>query len=292
MAEQELTPEAGAEIVPDNTESKTPEVSPDAEVAPEETDKPTEAPDEEDIDDVLALLNIVEQETGGKGEIKDIPPELRNSIKYIYDKLVFVRELFEDPLWKAILDDMADQKEDGEVPSAEVAIVRNIPLDKLQQLAESEDYAGAQNELASNLDASKKSAEDDAMLEENFNASQQAGTEYAKEMGYDEDEKNALFQVVLELFNIMGDGKLTKEEWAKVDKMRNYDKDTEALKSQIEAQGETKEVLPDQASMEATMKPAPPEAKPKSAPGLGSMAAYQNPATDITQVGARKRGRV
>jgi len=288
MAEEKIPTEEVVEETP-ATESKTPKEEPKpAETAPE-GGKPAEAPDEEDISDLLALVNVLDSETGGQGKISDIPKELRNSIKYMYDKLVFMRDLFEDPEWKAILDDLADQKEDGQTPSVEVAVARNIPIQKLQGLAESEDYEAAQNGLADNLQAGKDKEAEEAEFQKKFEASQAAGEEYAKEMGYDEEEKNALFQMVLDLFTVMGDGVLTKEEWAKVDKMRNYDKHTADLQAQIEAQGETKEVLPDQASMEAA--PAPkPQAKPRSVPGLGSMSAYQNPTTDITRVGSRRRG--
>jgi len=251
----------------------------------------SETLDGEDIDDVLTLLNIVDKEIGGNGEIAGIPDELRNSFKYIVDKLIFVRDLFEDPLWKSILDDMADQKEDGKTPSVEVAIARNIPLEKLQTLAESEDYEGTQTELTSNMEAGKKAEEEEMAYEANFEASKKAGEEYAAEMGYDEDEKNSLFQLVLDLLKITADGILTIDEFRKVDKMRNYDKDIEDLRSQIKPK-ETKEVLPDKSSVDAKIKTQIPKVnKPANGPGIGSLSAYQNVATDVTQIGSRRRGK-
>ena len=274
-------------------EKKTPEAN--AEVAPKK-DKPieqkasTESLDEDDIDETVMLLNIMDQEIGGKGEISEIPEGLRGSIKYLVEKLVFIRDLFEDPLWKSILDDMADQKEDGKTPSVEVAIARNIPLEKIQTLAEGEDYEGVQTELASNLTAKTQAEEEDAEYEASFEESKQAGEQYATEMGYDEDEKNELFQLVLDIFKIMADGKLTVEEFRKVDKMRNYDKDVEDMRSQIQPEA-SKEVLPDKASVDAAIqsKPKAQPTKAQASPGLGSIGAYSNVGTDVTEVGKRKR---
>ena len=282
-----------AEQVKETTEmSKTP--GENAETAPVE-DKTVEQPSEtldaeETIDEALIVLNAIDQTIGGKGEIAEIPAELRGSIKSLVENLVFVREMFEDPLWKSILDDMADQKEDGQTPSLEVAVARNIPLEKIQTLSESEDYAGIQGELASSLQAKKTSEEEDAAYEATFEDSKKAGEEYAAEMGYDEEERNELFQFVLDLFSVMADGKLTKEEFKKVDKMRNYDRDIEDMRSQITTT-ETKEVLPDKASVEASVTKAK-ETKPSgpvNTPGMGSMSAYDNATTDVTQIGKRKR---
>ncbi len=59
----------------------------------------------------------MDEQIGGKGGIAEIPDALRGSIKYLVDQLTFVKGLFEDPLWMSILDDLADQKEDGKTPS-------------------------------------------------------------------------------------------------------------------------------------------------------------------------------
>lgn len=299
MAEETKKPDTTQEkpITVDDKD-KTPKVKVDKEtkVAPAE-DKPaekpesTEAPDAEDISDVLILLNLLDKEKGGKGEISEIPNDLRGSIRDLVDIMSFIEGRFEDPLHKAIFDDLYDQEQDGKTPSVEVAIARNIPLAKLQELADSEEYEGTQGALAETIDGNKKAEEEEVVNAANFDESQKAGEDYATEMGYDEAEKNALFQMVLDLFKIMADGKLTKEEFAKVDKMRNYDKDIEGLRSQVSDQG-SKEVLPDQASVDAVIqKPQPTAPKaPANAPGMGSMDAYMNPATDVTKIGSRRRG--
>jgi len=256
----------------------------------ESADGSIKAPEAKDIDDTLMLLNVMDKKIGGSGNIAEIPESLSGSIKYLIEKLVFVRDLFEDPIWKALLDDMADQKEDGKTPSVEVAIARNIPIEKITQLAESEDYESAQSGLSENLSMQKKAEEEDAEYEASFNESQKAGEEYAAEMGYDEARKNQLFQKVLDLFKVMSDGKLTKAEFAEVDKMLNYGPDTESLRNQLSEQG-SKEVLPDKASVESTMsnKQTPQIAKPVG-PGMGSMDAYNDTGVDLTQIGKRKRG--
>lgn len=246
------------------------------------------------IDETLAVLNVLDKQNGGTGSITEVPEAMKAVIKSLIDNLVLVRDLFEDPLWKAILDDMADQKEDGKTPSVEVAIARNIPLENLQGLAESEDYEGVQSELSSSISAKKEAAQMESEYESSFEESKMAGEEYAKEMGYSEEERNSLFQMVLDLMQILADGKLTKEEFRKVDQMRNYDKDVEALRSQIQPEAK-KEVLPDKASVEAAMqnKQAKPQPKaPMATPGLSSMTGpYANATTDYTKTGPRNRKR-
>lgn len=249
-----------------------------------------ESIDAQDIDDTLTILNVMDKENGGKGMIAELPEALRGSIKYLIEKLIFVRDAFEDPTWKLILDDMADQKEDGQMPSVEVAIARTVPMDKLMEMAENEDYEGAQGELSAKMDSDKQMAEEDEMAQANFAESQEAGKAYAVEMGYDETKTNALFQKVMDLFAVMADGKLTKVEFAEIDKMLNYDMDTENLRNQIGTQ-EAKEVLPDKASVDAAMSSSMPKkaAPAKNMPGMGSMGAYESPMTDVTQVGKRNR---
>lgn len=232
----------------------------------------TEAPDAEDFSDVINLLNTLDTDIGGKGEISEIPDALRGSIKFLVDQLIFMRDVFEDPLFKAILDDLADQKQDGKTPSMMVAIARTIPGEKLQELADNEDYAGMQSELANELAMKKQAEEDEAAYMEGFEESQKAGESYAARMGYDESRKNELFQKVFDLFKIMGDGKLTEAEFEDIDKMLNYGPDTEALRAQIEQQ-DAKEMLPDQASIESAMQAPKKEMSRQNTnvPGLGSM---------------------
>ena len=221
----------------------------------------------------------MDSEVGGKGEITGIPEELKASIQYLVDKLIVVRDAFADPDWKALLDDMADQAEEGKTPSAKVAIARVIPLEVLQELADNEEYEGAQTELADNLAMQQQTDDEDAMYDENFQKTQQAADVYAKKMGYDEARKNALLQKVFDLYKVMADGILTEAEFAEVDKMLNYDTDTADLRSQIESGKTEKEMLPDQASVEATLTATKEKKTPKPAntPGLESIS-YDTPA--------------
>jgi len=206
--------------------------------------------------------------------------------------LTGLKDLYEDPLYMAINDDLFDQREEGLTPSVEVAIARNIPLDRLQDLADSEDYEGTQSELTDGIAAGKQATMDGEQDEANFELSQQAGQEYAAEMGYDEARTNELFQKVLDLLQVMGDGVLTKAEFAEVDKMLNYGPDTENLRSKLSAQT-PKEVLPDQASIDATVtktNQAPPRKAPVNAPGMASLAAYgEDTNAKITGTGKRRR---
>lgn len=287
--EKEVTVEDTGKT-PEVSVEKTTTIAPVMDETTEAADDTGEAPESEDISDIIALLNIMDQESGGTGEIQEVPAALKGSIKFLIDKLIFVRDMFEDPLWKKILDDMADQKEDGSIPSIEVAIARTIPLDKLQELADSEDYEGAQTGLADNLAKTKSMEDEDAMYEENFNQSQAAGEKYAARMGYDEERKNALFQKVLDLFRVMGDGKLTEKEFEEVDMMLNYKPDTEALRDQIGENPDPKEVLPDKASVEAAMtEGGKPIERPRSTgPGLESLSEF-DVGVDVTDIGRRKR---
>ena len=277
-------------VIKEKTPDSKTEIAPIGDKPIEETTEATDTLDGEDIDEALMILNILDKEIGGKGEIAGIPEELRGSFKFIIEMLTDFKERFEDPLWKSIWDDMEDQKEDGKTPSVEVAIARNIPLEKIQTLAEGEDYEGVQNELTSSIDATKQAEVDEVDSEANFEQSKANGEESAKEMGYDEEVKNNLFQVILDLFKIMADGVITVEEFEKVDKMRNYDKDMEDVISQIQS-SEAKEVLPDQASVEAaaSSQKQTPKATPANGPGMSSMGAYDNTGVDVTQVGKRKR---
>jgi len=251
--------------------------------------KPTEAPTNNDIDQVINVLNELDMLSGGKGTIKQLPPELLGSVKYLIDKMTAVKEAFADPLFVSLIDDMVDQHEDGQIPSVEVAVVRNIPIEKLQDLADTEEYGNTQMELANNLASQKTKEEEDSILDQNFASSQAAGDEYAAEMGYSSDEKNALFKFMMDMYSIIGDGKLTKKEWKDVDNMRNFDKITGDLQSQIRSQEDAKVVLPDQSSIEAAKSSTQNMNRPRqnntNVPGLSSLGngnPYQNVSTDYT----------
>lgn len=273
---------------------KSPEVKIEGEatVAPVMDEPIVDAPEAEDLSDVISLLNLMDTNNGGKGAIADIPEDLRGSIKYLVGLLTGLKDLYEDPLYMAINDDLFDQREEGLTPSVEVAIARNIPLDRLQDLADSEDYEGTQSELTDGIAAGKQAVMDGKQDEANFELFQQAGQEYAAEMGYDEARTNELFQKVLDLLQVMGDGVLTKAEFAEVDKMLNYGPDTENLRSKLSAQT-PKEVLPDQASIDATVtktNQAPVRKAPVNAPGMASLAAYgEDTNAKITGTGKRRR---
>jgi hypothetical protein len=275
--------------VEEKTTTQKTETAPIKDKSVEQKTEPVDV--EEIVDEALMILNIMDKEVGGKGEIAAIPEDMRNSLKSIIDLLNFVKGRYEDPLYSAIMDDMKDQEEDGKTPSLEVAIARNIPLERIQALAEGEDYEGTQNELSSNLTAKKQSEEEEVEYEASFEESKKAGEEYAAKMGYDETEKNDLFQVVLDLFKILADGKITVEEFEKVDKMRNYDKDMADVIGQIPS-NDAKEVLPDKASVDASNMKT--QQKPKTTPtptgpGLTSMGVYDKVGIDVTEVGKRKR---
>lgn len=241
------------------------------------------------LDEVLMILNVIDQERGGKGEITEIPEALQGSLNALIEDLKFVRGVFEDPLWEAILDDMADQKEDGKTPSVEVAIARNIPLENIQGLAESEDYEGVQNELTSSMAAKKQSEEEEVELGAGFEESMKALDEYVATMGYDEERKNALAQTALDLFKIVADGKIMGAEWEKIDKMQNYDGDMADMIAQIPSD-KVKEVLPDKSSVDAApVAKEPTRSAPVTGPGMSSMNAYNTPTVDVTQIGSRKR---
>jgi hypothetical protein len=290
MLKPDNSTEEGVKAPNVTDQSKPTEVQSNAEVAPE-TDETIDAPDAGDFTDIISLLNLFDKEIGGKGEIANVPAELMGSIKFLVDKLTFIKDMFADPKFKAIIDDMADQAQDGKTPSLDVAIARNIPLAKLQELADTEDYEGVQQELADELDEMKKKGEEDSMYEANFNEFQKGIKEFCTEKRYDDAEKDALSKFILDIMKIFGDGKLTKNEVAQFDKMRNYDKDTEALQSQLVKQPETKEVLPDMSSVESAIsKPrTTPPTTPVNQPGMASLGAYSTPGTDVTAVRGQNR---
>ena len=246
------------------------------------------APDEEDISDIIGMLNEMSSITGeGEGGIKDVPAEIRPVIRFMIQKMVALRDLFKDPLFKIILDDMVDQAEDGKEPSALVAFVRNVPREEYEELADSEDYEGAQGRVSSRLSDMETAKQSESELLDKFNESQEAGKRFAKSMGYDDQETVKLFSFAFEWFKILGDGVISENEWAKVDKMRNYDADVDALKRRM-PQAPRKEVLPDKSSMASASIPTRGITVPSATNSIERMGAMSSPAEDITQVGKRR----
>lgn len=246
------------------------------------------APDQEDISDIIGMLNEMAGISGGEEKISDVPQNMRGVIRFMIQKMIVMRDLFKDPLYKIILDDMADQAEDGKTPSLLVAFVRNVPRDEYEELADSEDYESAQGRVSSQLSDMDTAKQSEDELLDKFNESQEAGKRFAKSMGYDEQEIVKLFGFAFEWFKILGDGVISENEWAKVDKMRNYDADVEALKQRM-PQAPRKEVLPDKSSMGSAPMPTRGTAAPTATNSIERMGAgMANPTEDITQVGKRK----
>jgi hypothetical protein len=107
-------------------------------------------------------------------------------------------------------------------------------------------------------------------------------------MGYDEEETQKIFSRTYQLMKIFGDGKLTKEEWAKIDKMEIYDNDTKSLREQLPAEP-TKEVLPDKSSIQQAT--APQQVKEEVRKPTNQIEAFgmaQNSMQDYSQIGKRK----
>ena len=96
-----------------------------------------------------------------------------------------------------------------------------------------------------------------------------------------------LFSFAFEWFKILGDGVISENEWAKVDKMRNYDADVDALKQRM-PQAPRKEVLPDKSSMASAPMPTRGITAPAATNSIERMGAMASPAEDITQVGKRR----
>jgi len=230
-------------------------------------DKPVDDKDdvtEEDISNVIATLNEFQKIIGGKEQIANIPKELVKINKFMIEKMIALRDMYEDPYWKQMIDDMVDQKEDGKTPSVVVAAARVIPQDEYEEAVDNENYDDVQAKVGQKVQGIKDAQDNEASMASNFKASQDAGKAYCQKMNYDDSEMKDLFSLAMSWFKILGDGMISEEEWAKIDKMRNYDGDTKMLRDQLPA-APTKEVLPDKSSMQASMNaPAPtkPAAKP------------------------------
>jgi len=283
--------EAKSEVTPVNP----PEESPEPEETPaeveeegvEEQEGAEEVPSVEDLSTVIELLNEVDQLNGGNGGITDLPASLAGSVKYIVEKMVALRDAFEDPKLKAIIDDMVDQKEDGATPSAKVAVARVFDVEELQEIADSEDYASAQAGVEEGLaqEAEKKQSEND--LYAKFDESKANIDAYVEEMGYNEDESGKLYERIAKLRDIFADGLITKEEVAEIDKIDKYDGDIAALRSQL-PQEPTKEVLPDRASMEEQVAQTPKKQEYKPRNTIESMQRPGFGGVDVTKVGNRR----
>lgn len=291
MAKEEYNQESETQQITNKSDKPSETISDVTDVAAQEAGKSGEgdtedAPNQEDITDVIAILNAVDQGLGGKGELKSIPPELASIVKELVRKLIVLRDISEDPLWAAILDDIVDQKEDGQPASLKVAIARNVPLQDLMELADSEDYAGVQKDLSDKLSSDKDMAAEDERIGMNFDKTKANFESYCKKNNYSDEEKSGLWEKVSMLMRVFGDGLLSEDEFAEVDKMRNYDSDIAGIKAQIPA-GNKKEVLPDKASIDMATSPVKPT---QSAPRnqIEAMAASY-PSVDVTKIGSRKR---
>ncbi len=287
MAEKNNTQQVKKEVVAEGT-VKTPagEVKKEVTAATDQPAKSSDVTDEKDIAEMISVLNEISEVAGGKAGISAIPPELLTPLKFTINFLKSVRERYKDPLYGKVIDDMEDQEADGKEASLLVAMARNVPIQELQDLADNENYGDVQGAVADRLASEQADTEAEEAQFANFEASQQAGQDYADEMEYDEAQRQELFKTAMTWFTVLGDGKLTKDEWAQVDKMRNYDKDTEDLRSQLPSQPE-KVVLPDPASVQTQMESVEPAVKkPESV--LEAMAAAGVTQTDTNEIGKRK----
>lgn len=273
-------PEDGKSTTPINTETPAPETD------KTEPGGESDAPDENDISDVIDILKEIQSETGGSGEITSIPPELLGIVKFLIEKMATLKTAFEDPLWQAVLDDMVFQRNEGQTPSFLVAVARNIPMDELESVADNENYGDVQNSVADKLNKEKEAGEAEEELYAKFDKSKAEFEAYCTENNLSDDAKSALWGKVIMLMKIFGDGYISKTEYAEVDKMNNYDNDIAGLKKQLPEKPK-KEVLPDKASIDAAMAPAPVQ---KSQPrnSIETMAAMR-PEVDVTEIGKRKR---
>ena len=256
--------------------------SPDA-VEASATSETSENTTEQDINDVLMVLNEINQISGGKGNISKIPDELHSPIKFLIEKMITIRDAFDDPLFKDVLDDMDEQRQSGQVPSLLVAVARNVPMEELTKLADDENYEDVQNAVNDRVTKVKSDEDSEKALYANFDKSKKAIDAYCAKMGYDDARKQKLYSRIAKLRDIFADGLVTEEEVAEIDKIDNYDSDLATIKSQI-PQGATKTVLPDKASIDTSM--AQKKTPVPSQPDLGEMQGLSQP--DYMNVGKRK----
>lgn len=273
------------EVKAEGNEVKTPTPGSNAAPVMDKTDKApeaSEAPTGDDITNVVMLLNEFDKISGGNGEIADVPENLRGPVKFLVDKMVALRDAYYDPLFKAILDDLVDQQEDGMTPSVKVAVARTIPLNELQELADSEEYGAVQQGLADTKTAADEEAKNDEELYAKLDKSKANHAAYCEGMGYDETESNALWEEYMTFLNAQADGEITETEWEKFDKQRNYDTDMSAMKAQLPPEP-TKTVVPDKSSVDTSRIPNPQQTNNQ----VDAMA-YAQQATDFNNIGKRK----
>ena len=243
-----------------------------------EMNKASKGATEKDINDVVMVLNEIDEISGGKGKISAIPPELHAPIKFLIEKMITIRELFKDPLFTDVLDDMHEQRQEGQVPSLLVAVARNVPMEELVKLADDENYEDVQKAVNDRVSKEKENEDSEKALYANFDKSKKAIDAYCAKMGYDDARKQKLYARIAKLRDIFADGLVTEEEVAEIDKIDNYDSDLAAIKSQI-PEGATKTALPDKASIDESMvqKKTPVQSQPnlESMPGL-SQPEYMN----------------
>lgn len=277
--EQITAPEMG-KTDPVDTAKPAPEMDQTAETG--------EPMDEEDISDIIGILNLIDKDyAGGKGEISTIPPELKGVVKTLITKLLALKNSYKDPYWVAINDDLVEQGEEGvENPSVLVAIARNVPLDELESIADNENYGDIQKSVSDKLNKESEDGKAEEELYGKFDKSKAEFEAYCQENSLSDEAKSALWQKVVMLMKIFGDGYISKTEYAEVDKMNNYDNDIAGLKNQMPKQPK-KEVLPDKASIGEAMNPVP-VTKPQPRNSIENMAAYSG-GTDVTEIGKRKR---
>ena len=264
-----------AKPIPATTEENPQEAS--------EKSETTAAPDEQDIEQVLMILNELSQISGGKGKIAGIPPEVLGPVKYLIEKMVTIRDAFGDPLFQDVLDDMNDQRMNGQVPSLLVAVARNVPMEELMKVADDEGYEDVQSAVNDRVSKEKEDSESEKKLYGNFDTSKKEIEGYCADAGYDDARKQKLYARIAMLRDVFADGLVTKKEAAEIDKIDNYDSDMASLKSQVPAGG-VKTVLPDKASIDESMTPKKP--MQSSMPSIESTANYSTPA--YLQTGKRK----
>lgn len=250
-----------------------------------EMSETTAAPDEQDIERVLMVLNELNQVRGRKGNISGIPPELLDVVKDVIEMITTIRDAYEDPLFKDVLDDMNDQRMNGQVPSLLVAVARNVPMEELQIVADDEGYEDVQSAVSDRVSKEKEDQESEKALYGNFDTSKKNIDDYCSEMGYDDARKQTLYATIGMLRNCFADGLLTKEEIAKIDKIDNYDGDVETLKSKVAPAGGVKTVLPDKASIDESMT-ATKKAPVASGNSIQSTANFNTP--DYLNTGKRR----
>lgn len=266
-----------------NDTEKPADQIPEIPTQPTEKQDNGEAASSKDIDDVLMILNELDQMAGGKGKIAGIPPELTGSVKFLIEKLITVRDLFEDPLYKDVMDDMHDQRMDGQVPSLLVAVAKSVPMEELIKIAEDEGYEDVQGAVAGRVQKEKDDEEGEKRLYGNFDKSKKNIESYCSKMGYDDARKQKLYARIGKLRDIFADGLVSEEEVGEIDKIDNYDSDIEMMKSRIPEEP-VKTVLPDKASINEAMAQTP-KPKDKSQSAMDS-AGYNQP--DYLNTGKRK----